>query len=60
MNISDAIIKMMRIYWENVDDYDSMETSQGRKYNKKYFDSVEAEFLNKEDQSKTELKKGKI
>jgi len=57
MTFEDAIRQSIKTYWEKADDFDGLETSKNRKYNKKYFDSVEAEFLNKEDSSKKALKK---
>lgn len=52
MTFEEAVRKSMRAYWEDTDDFDQLETSKNRKYNKKYFDSVEEEMLPKKDQSK--------
>lgn len=57
MTFEEAIIKSIKSYWQSNDDFDQMQTSKNRKFNKKYFDGVESEFLNKEDNSDKKLKK---
>lgn len=57
MTFEEAVRLSIKTYWEKTDDFDSLETSKGRKYNKKYFDSVESEFLPESDSSKDIIKK---
>jgi len=67
MTFEEAVRKSMRVYWNETNDFDQLGTSQGgRKYNKKYFDSIEEEMLPsssalavKKEQSKEVLKKDK-
>lgn len=39
-DLRDAIIKSMKMYWKGDKEHDSLETSKGRKFTKKYFDSL--------------------
>ncbi len=58
MQLSEAFIKAIRMYWEESEEFDELKTSKGeRKYPKKYFDSLEEEFLPKKDKEKEEKKK---
>lgn len=61
MTFEEAIRKAMKVYWENTDDFDGLQSNKSRKYNKKYFDSVETEMLGSKDGSKEskEYAKGK-
>lgn len=50
MEILDAVIKAMKVYWNKEKEFESLQTSQGdRKYTKKYFDGVEKTFLTAKD-----------
>lgn len=40
MKPEDAIRKMIKMYWEQQDEYSEMSSLKGKKYTKKYFDSV--------------------
>lgn len=62
ITINDAIVKSMRLYWLKTDEYDAMTSNKDRKYTKKYFDGMEKDSLNTQDQSQEaipEIKKVK-
>lgn len=56
MTFEDAIKAAIKTYFEG-DDYDNLETFKGKKYNKKYFDSVKSEVLNRETEEPVKRKK---
>lgn len=47
VTFEDMVRKSMRMYWLKTDEYDSMNSNKNRKYNKKYFDSVENDMVPK-------------
>ena len=53
------IRKSMRMYWLKTSEYDELSSNKTRKYNKKYFDGMEEEFLGPKDKSKEAVKKVK-
>lgn len=57
MTFEEAVRKAMKVYWYHTDDFDGLESNKNRKYNKKYFDSIESEMLSPKDSSKEYLKK---
>lgn len=61
MTFEQALIKMLRAYWKDEKGFENMSSSKGRKYNKKYFDGIEASVLSPKDQSKNSKKlKGEL
>jgi hypothetical protein len=58
MKISDAFVKAIKAYWKG-DEYDTSETFKDKKYNKKYFDSVKSEMLNKSEKIEDKMDKKK-
>ena len=54
MTWEEAVRNMIRNYFEG-DGYENSQSFQGKKYNKKYFDNMKAQFLT----PKEEKKKGK-
>lgn len=59
MTFEELIRKSIKQYFEKSDDFDEMESSKDKKYNKKYFDSVKAEMITKKDVITDKLKKAK-
>ena len=54
MNLNSAFAKAIKFYWKNKDK--KLQTDENRKYNKKYFDSLETGL---DGPLEEELKKGK-
>lgn len=59
ITLEDAFNKSMRMYWLKTDEYDSLTSNKNRKYNKKYFDTMETEMLPSKDKSNKALEKVK-
>jgi hypothetical protein len=53
MTESDAFRMAIKAYWKG-DEFETAESFKGKKYNKKYFDSVKSEMLGTKDKKKHE------